>query len=982
MTRWLTSTKAGLGICALVAVILLQVQVGQCTRPARDEQVTLGVDDADAEGVNDTIVEVENESVRAGAQSFEDGKHVDALPEDITHVNENGTVHVDVRSSNDGKQVLPEDTAHKDGQSSKDGREVLPEGITVNENGTAPVDAQSFRDAKQVLLEGMAHREANEPVQVDAQSSQDGKQVLPENLTVNENEAVHVDAQISKDGEQVLPENISRMNENEPAHVAFQSSRDGKQVLPEDIARMNTQQVAALSLSRTLHDIFSTFNAARGAEDTGGEEGVEDMSWLTPRDIQRIKIDNNRNDFAEVLIFLAVNLSILVLTVLLILCLPTEVYCPRRVSDNQKRLVMPWRRHSQELDETLMQHAGFDGLVLIRFLRLGTWVCIMATLFNTCVLSSWHFAISPDSIYSADCSVTEEVANPVPVTERSACVAAQLQLEKTHSVTFEDGHCHALAHANVKGERHSADQETQKDVCKTHSLGIVQRLSMRSALAVEGKRHSMLWLDTLSIVYVTCITLYALDTLLKEFSKWRQLYMLSSPARTTVFVQNVPGDIDAASFKAYFEGLFPGCVLSTHLVQCTEARVAHVRPTDGTTPCFAPCGFVSFKLERDAHLCSQANLCSKDSGAWRAEMAPEPSELLWRNLQTWPNLAWKVLCQMLFWMLFVFWVFPVGFLSVTANIDNLEAVPGLKDVIRTFRENHLHEYTLINGNLSAISMAVFSSSLPYLLYAVNLLAGHPAQRFIDAAVERQFFMFLFFYVLILTAVSQSFFAFVQEVVAHPPEALKRIAQGLPRGSTWYMTYLLVTLAGLASVILRPFQLVWWAWRRLNGAEEVKESYMEELDESIGTTACRWSFYLCIALVYSTMSPMILPVAALAFLAAVLIYRYQLLCVLSSSHDTGGFFLLNVVQNLYMGLGAYHVAMLGLLACHEDTLYQSAIIFMCLIASVTFNSRHMEQANYTALPLDTLESDSLRKKELGIYEPPSEQKAAGEAQSRS
>jgi len=723
-----------------------------------------------------------------------------------------------------------------------------------------------------------------------------------------------------------------------------------------------------------VQDALDAYDILRGARQETSDEDEEPGLHLTWKSLQSIQEDG-RGDGRKIVLYFGANVVMVVTALLLVFCLKdilANVYCPRRAGQSIICLATPWSLYTEASDEMVLASNGLDGLMMVKFLQLGVWILSATCLVNVMILAPGHLALSPSEVYH---NVNSTVECPEVLTENQ-CKVASWQLRSDYEVFMDNatGNCRSTpkneAQAYIAG---------YQNVCVKEKFDLAQRLSTRRVLLASSaggaEQIGIMWLDTASVVVVTFISLHAMASMMKEFFWRRQHYMLSTPARATVFVQGVPEECTESGFSDFFEGLFPGRLLDVYRVPKSENFLQRtVRMVNGSARTaqaqeFTPCGFVTFKSERDAQLCSQVSLSSAAQLSWQAEMAPEPPEIVWNNLLEFGSkrmLMKQIFSQLLFWLLFIFCVIPVGLISVMAKVDNLKGIPYTSGLVKWIKTTLPDAFQSIP---TAIVLSGFMSLLPMVLNYINELSGAWAKRIVDTAVERQYFKFLFFYVIILNAASQSAFQFLKDIILSPALASVRIADGLSYVSTWYVTYIIFTFAGLASELLRPYQLSVLFLSKM-GLVELSDDWFQLLDESLGTTATRMCFYLSIAILYCTMAPIILPIGCLAFLLACLIYRYKLLCVWRTEYDTGGLFVCSQIQNLHVGLFLYQIVTLGVLQLHHehDSFWQSVVIFLTILVNYSYSSRHSNAASYKTLALDTplLKSQATS---LGHYHPP-------------
>merc|ERR1719491_2654825 len=104
-----------------------------------------------------------------------------------------------------------------------------------------------------------------------------------------------------------------------------------------------------------------------------------------------------------------------------------------------------------------------------------------------------------------------------------------------------------------------------------------------------------------------------------------------------------------------------------------------------------------------------------------------------------------------------------------------------------------------------------------------------------------------------------------------------------------------------------------------------------------------------------MDPIILPLAALVFACALMVYKYNVLCVYRERYDTGGLWVPVAAFHIHIVLGIYQVTMLGVLRGRMEeglgTLFICAVIGGSIVANVRAYSYSEAAFNYSHLPRD-------------------------------
>merc|ERR1719310_2567817 len=135
---------------------------------------------------------------------------------------------------------------------------------------------------------------------------------------------------------------------------------------------------------------------------------------------------------------------------------------------------------------------------------------------------------------------------------------------------------------------------------------------------------------------------------------------------------------------------------------------------------------------------------------------------------------------------------------------------------------------------------------------------------------------------------------------------------LPKVSNFYISYLILQLAILAFRLLYIYSLY---IRFGNNKSEAQTESLRLPLETWGVKYARWTIILVIALVYSTIAPIVLPLAVCVFALGYAVHSYEIVFVAEASFDIGGLNLPIATSHVQIGLAVHHFFMIAFLVIH-------------------------------------------------------------------
>lgn len=338
----------------------------------------------------------------------------------------------------------------------------------------------------------------------------------------------------------------------------------------------------------------------------------------------------------------------------------------------------------------------------------------------------------------------------------------------------------------------------------------------------------------------------------------------------------------------------------TERISGLEVDIKHVRESiDKRNP--MAFGFASYERIEDAHTVAYAAKNKRPQGT-TIDLAPRPSDLIWKNLPlTKKERNWKRFINN-FWIgvLTIVWIAPNAliaiFLSNLINLANLWKAFG-KDF-----QNHHTVWSIVQGIASPTLTSLVYLILPIIFRRLSIHAGDTTKTSRERHVATKLYAFFVFNNLIVFSAFSSIWLFVSLVISNRQEKHQgvwdsirngyfffNIMTGLCEVSPFWLTWLLQRNLGSAADIAQVLNLTWgWLNRKFfspTPRQAIEWTAPPPMDYAVYYNY--FLFYSTVALCFVTIQPLVIPVTAFYFAADYWLKKYLLLYVLITKTESGG-----------------------------------------------------------------------------------------------
>ncbi|KAK4660897.1 phosphate metabolism protein 7 [Podospora pseudocomata] len=291
-----------------------------------------------------------------------------------------------------------------------------------------------------------------------------------------------------------------------------------------------------------------------------------------------------------------------------------------------------------------------------------------------------------------------------------------------------------------------------------------------------------------------------------------------------------------------------------------------------------------------------------------------PSEVIWKSLAVpwWQLVIRRYIVLAFIAALIIFWAIPVAVVGAISNINYLATeyswLSWLTDIPKVI-------LGVITGLLPSVALAILMSLVPIIMRLCAKLAGEPSISGVELFTQNAYFAFQVIQVFLVTTLSSSAPAVIEQIINAPNETPRILAQGLPKASNFYITYFIVQGLTIATSVLTQvvgffiFTILYKFLANTPRALYQKWSNLSAI--SWGSTMPVYTNIVVIAITYSCIAPLMLGWATIAMFLFYFAWRYNVFFVTDTQIDTRGLIYPKALKQLFVGVYLGEICMLGL-----------------------------------------------------------------------
>ncbi|KAJ2378062.1 hypothetical protein IW150_001011, partial [Coemansia sp. RSA 2607] len=318
-------------------------------------------------------------------------------------------------------------------------------------------------------------------------------------------------------------------------------------------------------------------------------------------------------------------------------------------------------------------------------------------------------------------------------------------------------------------------------------------------------------------------------------------------------------------------------------------------------------GFVSYASPQMAH---DALRSLKSVGPAIVSMAPHPKDIIWSNAQMpkskrlsrlWmARLISVVICFIAFW--------PVAALTFIGSAVNIQILwPNTTD----FFTRHNTLTTIWQNTFSPLILALYYIMMPHIFRAISRYQGISTHTAVERSVLKNMYVFYFLSNLIVFTLIGVIVNAVLDKTSFK-ETMSDLAynfvQSLNQKAQFWTAYVslkvLNAMLEFAQLISLSLIFIKRYTRNLTPRELRDLTKPPDFDYSPVYSLYLWVF--TISMFYSVYSPIALPFAFLDYVLAYWVYKYAIMYVYQTRHDTAGAMWRNVIDRMIASMVIFQV----------------------------------------------------------------------------
>ncbi|RIA89933.1 hypothetical protein C1645_771079 [Glomus cerebriforme] len=337
-----------------------------------------------------------------------------------------------------------------------------------------------------------------------------------------------------------------------------------------------------------------------------------------------------------------------------------------------------------------------------------------------------------------------------------------------------------------------------------------------------------------------------------------------------------------------------------------------------------------------------------------------PDDVIWENLNltSTQRMIRRVISLTVVTALVILWIPAVTFVASVSTLSELAKIPGLK-FLNGINGKFPALVGIIQGILPAVALAILMWLLPVILRFLSRFEGIVTNSGVDLSLQSKYFFYLVMNVLLVTSFANGIFNSLPDLINSPTKIVEILANNLPRASTFFLTYVLLTITSCSLEISQITPLIVnFILKRLLAKTPRQIWDMEKTMpfQDWGTGFPPHVLIACVGLVYSAVQPIILPIVTLHFALYYLVYRHQFLYVYDRLNQTGGLLFPKGIYQMFTGIYIFQLTLIGLMFLkHGYAQGILCIVLLVLSVGVLLGMKQIFKHNPKAefLPVDLM-----------------------------
>lgn len=350
-----------------------------------------------------------------------------------------------------------------------------------------------------------------------------------------------------------------------------------------------------------------------------------------------------------------------------------------------------------------------------------------------------------------------------------------------------------------------------------------------------------------------------------------------------------------------------------------------------------PAVFIEFKSQAEAETAYQVLAHHTGLTMSPSYIGITPKDVVWSSLSIswWQKLVRRYAVIGFITAMIIFWAIPVAVVGIISNVsylENLSFLTWLKQIPDIIMG-------VVTGLLPSVALAILMSLVPVVMRLCAKLSGEPSFSRIELFTQNSYFAFQVIQVFLITTVTSSASAVVDQIRKNPAAVTSILANSLPKSTNFYISYFIVQGLTIASGVISQvvgFVIFNLLYRYLAGTPRALYNKWANLSAiSWGSTLPIYTNITVIAITYSAIAPLILGWATIGMALFYFAWRYNVLFVTDTQIDTRGLIYPRALKQLFTGIYLSELCLIGLFAA-SVAIGPLVLMIAFLVFTVLFN----------------------------------------------
>ncbi|KAK9376595.1 uncharacterized protein V1513DRAFT_410665 [Lipomyces chichibuensis] len=374
--------------------------------------------------------------------------------------------------------------------------------------------------------------------------------------------------------------------------------------------------------------------------------------------------------------------------------------------------------------------------------------------------------------------------------------------------------------------------------------------------------------------------------------------------------------------------------------------------------------FIQFNNQIAAHMACQS--LASDSPQYMVPRMIEinPNDVIWSSMRIkwWEALLRSMLTLGATGGLIVGWAFPVAFVGVISQLSYLTSALPFLDFINDMPPAIKG---IVSGILPPAALAGLMALLPIILRLFATQRGASTGVQVEEIVQSSYFSFLFVQVFLVVTIASSITTVIQQLTQNPTSIPGLLASNLPKSSNFFFSYLILQgLTASAAALLRVGPL----FMKIIVGPLVDVTARQKFTRLTTLSYVQWgTFYPiytnlgAIGIVYTIISPLIMPMCLITFSLFYIAYRYMFIYCNYNQVDSAGLYFHRAINQLFTGVYVMELCLIGLFflvrdenlkaSCTPHAIIMIIVFFFTAIYQIVLNNSFGPHFTYLPISLE-------------------------------